>query len=76
MTTQQIIEKIKKESGLKVSVKKGYGSMTGYVIFSTKKTEQFDFSYSRNFITQFPECSVNPPFANNYQICIYHGITR
>lgn len=66
--------RIKLETGLNVSVKKGTGSMSGYVIFTTKKTENFDYNYSRNIIKEFPVCELNPAFANNYTISIFHGI--
>ena len=75
MTTLEIKNRIKIETGLTVSVKKGTGSMIGYTIFTTKTTEQFDYDYSRNFIKEFPSCDLKPAFANNYQISIYHGIT-
>jgi hypothetical protein len=76
MTTTEVKTKIQNETGLKVSVKKGSGSMSGYVMFTTKRTEQFEYPYSRNFIKSFPECSLKPAFANNYQISIYHGIEK
>jgi len=66
--------KIKLETGLVVSIKKGHGSMIGYTIFTTKKSENFDYNYSRSIIKQFPVCELNPSFANNYSISIYHGI--
>lgn len=75
MTTTEVKNKIKSETGLTVSVKRGTGSMSGYFYFTTKRTENFDYDYSRNFVKQFPECDVMPAFANNYQIAIYHGIT-
>ena len=76
MTAKQIKDQIKNETGLTVSIRKGTGSMFGYVIFSTKKTEQFDYNYSKNFIKSFPNCDLKPAFANNYQIFIYHGIEK
>jgi hypothetical protein len=74
ITAAQIKNQIKTETGLNVSIKKGTGSMEGYTIFTTKKTESFEYSYSRNFIKNFPACDIKPAFANNYQIAIYHGI--
>jgi hypothetical protein len=65
MTTIEIKNRIKSETGLNVSVKKGTGSMSGYVLFTTKKTEQFDYDYSRNLIKEFPSCDFKPAFANN-----------
>ncbi len=75
MTTQEIKNRIKNETGLNVSVRKGTGSMSGYVLFTTRRNEQFDYDYSRNLIKEFPSCDIKPAFANNYQIAIYHGIT-
>lgn len=76
MTAIEVKNQIEKETGLKVTVRKGTGSMLGYTIFTTKKTEQFEYEYSRNFIKNFPSCEIKPAFANNYQISIYHGIER
>ena len=74
MTTQEFKTAIENESGIKVSIKMGTGSMLGYVIATAKNRSNFDYNFSRNFIKQFPECSLKPAFANNYQIMVYHGI--
>jgi len=74
MNALEVKNKIETETGLKVSVKRGNGSMAGYLIFTTKRSQSFEYLYSRNFIKQFPSCDFKPSFANNYQISIYHGI--
>jgi len=74
MTTSELSKRIEIETGLKTSVRKGSGSVRGYFIFTLRNNKKFEYEYSRKLIKEFPQCDVNPPFANNYQIMIYHGI--
>lgn len=76
MKATELKNRIEAETGLKISVKNGKGSELGYVIFTVKSNKNFEYEYPRNLIKEFPECDIKPAFANNYQIGIYHGITR
>ncbi len=74
MKALDLKSRIEKETGLKISVKKGTGSMFGYILFTVRDNQNFDYDYSRNLIKEFPSCDLKPAFANNYQIHIYHGL--
>lgn len=72
MTIEQVKQAIETATGMKVTVRKGKNSMTGYTYFSVNKNQKFDFTWRKNFIKQFPACDVKPAFANDISIMIYH----